>query len=72
MRTTENKNTAAFVPSFRSGIASVVHPWKSSAACRKALMQRTNNGLANDWQAIGNDFRTAIVKHKASAAWKNK
>lgn len=72
MRTTANKSTAAFVPSFRSGVASVVRPWKSGAAYRKVVMQRTNNGLADDWRAIGSDFRTAITKYKADTTWRNK
>lgn len=72
MRATANKSTTAFIPSFRSGFASVACPWKSSSACRRAIAQRMDKGLAGDWQAIGDDFRTAIMKYKAGASWKNK
>lgn len=46
----------AFVPNFRSGIASVICPWKHSIAYRKALKQRIDNGIYIDAQAIAGYF----------------
>lgn len=46
-----------FIPNFRSGIASVICPWKHSVAYRKALKQRIDNGIYIDAQAIADYFR---------------
>ena len=61
-----------FAPDFRSGIASVVCPWKHSIAYRKALKQRIDNGIYIDGKAIAGDFKIAIANHKANTSWKNK
>lgn len=51
----------AFIPNFRSGIASVICPWKHSATYRKALKQRIDNGFYFDAQAIADYFRNNKV-----------
>lgn len=61
-----------FAPNFYSGIASVLMPGRSKRM-REALKERkTNDGLYEDWLAVGSDIRTAMNKFNTEVSWQRR
>ena len=67
------KRILDFAPNFRSGVASVLTPTRKSRQLRKVVMAISqNDGIYEDWIAIGNDLRCAMSKFNADMTWQRK
>lgn len=61
------------VPNFHTGVASVLTPRKRSKQIRDIVMSiKQNDGLREDWIALGGDFRTALDKFQTEMSWRRK
>ena len=50
-----------FAPNFGSGVASVLTPGRKNRQLRKVVnSMKQDDGLYEDWRAVGNDLRVAI------------
>lgn len=62
-----------YAPNFYSGIASVLRPTRRTQQLRKTVrLMSQDDGLWDDWKAIGNDMRVAITKFNSEMAWQRK
>lgn len=62
-----------YAPNFHTGVASVLTPGRRNRQLRKAIMSMTQNeGLYEDWRAVGNDLRVAINKFQIGMSWQRK
>ena len=67
------KRLLDFAPNFYSGIASVLMPRKNSKRmCETIKERKVNDGLYEDWLAVGNDIRTAMTKFNTEVSWQRK
>lgn len=67
------KRILDFAPSFYSGMASVLMPGEKSKRLRKAVMSMgQDEGLYEDWRAVGNDLRRAMSKYDTKMKWQRK
>lgn len=61
-----------FVPNLYTGIFSILTPSRRSEQLRQAVKAiEQNDGFYENWQAIGNDFRSAINKFNKDMAWQS-
>ena len=59
------KKILDFAPNFYSGDASVLTPGRKSSQLRKNIKSmRQDDGLYEDWRAVGNDLQVAMGKIK--------
>ncbi len=59
------KKILDFAPNFYSGVASVLTPGRKSSQLRKNIKSmRQDDGLYEDWRAVGNDLQVAMGKIK--------
>lgn len=59
------KKILDFAPNFYSGVASVLTPGRKSSQLRKIIKSmRQDDGLYEDWRAVGNDLQVAMGKNK--------
>lgn len=71
IRTT--KGILDFAPNFYSGVASVLTPGRKSRQIRKVILSmKQNEGLYEDWKAVGNDLRRAMSKFDTEMKWQRK
>lgn len=64
------KGILDFAPCFRSGIASVLTPTRKSKLLQKVIMSiGQNDGIKEDWTAIGDDIRFAMSKYNTEMTW---
>lgn len=57
------KKILDFAPNFYSGVASVLTPGRKSCQLRKIIKSmRQDDGLYEDWRAVGNDLQVAMGK----------
>ena len=55
------KKILDFAPNFYSGVASVLTPGRKSSQLRKNIKSmRQDDGLYEDWRAVGNDLQVAM------------
>lgn len=66
------KSFLDFVPNFYSGIASVLMPRRSKRMCEAIKERKANDGLYEDWLAVGNDIKTAMNKFNTEVLWQRK
>lgn len=67
------KRILDYAPSFRTGVTSVLRPGKRLRQLRKAIMSmEQNDGLYEDWQAVGQDLHIAIDKFQSELVWQRK
>lgn len=67
------KRILNFAPNFRSGVASVLTPLRKNRQLRKVVMSiKQNDGLSEDWKAIGNDLHCAMCKFNSDMTWQRK
>lgn len=59
-------------PNFQSGFSSVFAPRRNKEIYDLLLHRSINDGLRSDWNAIGNDLRTAMNKFNAETTWKKR
>lgn len=67
------KRILDFTPNFHSGVSSVLTPGRKSRQLRNVVLSMNqNDGLYEDWKAIGNDLRCAMSKFDTEMRWKRK
>ena len=67
------KKILDFAPNFYSGVASVLKKKKKSSQLRKIIQSmRQDDGLYEDWRAVGNDLQVAMGKIKTEMTWQRK
>ena len=67
------KKILDFAPNFYSGVASVLTPGRQSSQLRKNLQSmRQDDGLYEDWRAVGNDLQGAMGKINTEMTWQRK
>lgn len=67
------KTILDYAPNFYSGIASVLMPRKKyKQLCELVKSMKQEDGLYEDWRAVGNDLRSAMNKFNAEMAWQRK
>lgn len=67
------KKILDFAPNFYSGVASVLTPGRKSNQLRKIIQSmRQDDGLYEDWRAVGNDLQVAMGKIKTEMTWQRK
>lgn len=67
------KKILDFAPNFYSGVASVLTPGRKSSQLRKIIKSmRQDDGLYEDWRAVGNDLQVAMGKIKTEMTWQRK
>lgn len=67
------KKILDFAPNFYSGVASVLTPGRKSSQLRKIIKSmRQDDGLYEDWRAVGNDLQVAMGKIKTEMIWQRK
>ena len=67
------KKILDFAPNFYSGVASVLTPGRKSGQLRKIIKSmRQDDGLYEDWRAVGNDLQVAMGKIKTEMTWQRK
>lgn len=67
------KKILDFAPNFYSGVASVLTPGRKSSQLRKLIKSmRQDDGLYEDWRAVGNDLQVAMGKIKTEMTWQRK
>ena len=67
------KKILDFAPNFDSGVASVLTPGRKSSQLRKIIQSmRQDDGLYEDWRAVGNDLQVAMGKIKTEMTWQRK
>lgn len=67
------KKILDFAPNFYSGVASVLTPGRKSSQLRKIIKSmRQDEGLYEDWRAVGNDLQVAMGKIKTEMTWQRK
>jgi len=67
------KKILDFAPNFYSGVASVLTPGRKSSQLRKIIQSmRQDDGLYEDWRAVGNDLQVAMGKIKTEMTWQRK
>ncbi len=69
-KTTIRNWILGLAPNFRSGFSSVFAPARNKEIYDMLLHRSINDGLRSDWNAIGNDLRTAMNKFNAETSWK--
>ncbi len=72
-KTKNAKSILDFAPNFYSGVASVLTPRRKSKQLREVVMSmKQNDGLYEDWKAIGSDLRCAMSKFDTEMKWQRK
>ena len=67
------KRILDYAPNFRSGVASVLNPGRKSKQLHKVVLSmKQNDGIYEDWRAVGNDLRVAINKFQTEMSWQRK
>ena len=67
------KKILDIAPNFYSGVASVLTPGRNSSQLRKIIpSMRQDDGLYEDWRAVGNDLQVAMGKIKTEMTWQRK
>ncbi len=66
------KGILDFVPNFYSGIASVLMPGRSRRMGEAIKERKANDGLYEDWLAVGNDIKAAMNKFNTEVLWQRK
>lgn len=67
------KNILDFAPNFYSGIASLLTPTRRyKQLCELVKSMKQEDGLYEDWRAVGNDLRNAMNKFNTEVAWQRK
>ena len=67
------KKILDFAPNFYSGVASVLTPGRKSSQLRKIIQSMgQDDGLYEDWRAVGNDLQVAMGKIKTEMTWQRK
>ena len=72
-RIRSTKRILDYAPNFYTGVASVLTPGRRNRQLRKAVMSmKQNDGLYEDWRAVGNDLCVAINKFQTEMSWQRK
>ena len=72
-RIRSTKRILDFAPNFYSGVSSVLTPGRKSRQLRKVVLSmKQNDGLYEDWKAVGNDLRCAMSKFDTELKWQRK
>lgn len=67
------KKILDYAPNFCSGIASVLTPTRRNKQLRELVTSmKQEDGLYEDWRAVGNDLRSAMNKFNTEMAWQRK